>query len=295
MKKNIKRTLVMMIAILVASANLTAFASSVPKKTESAGASDKYSNDTQKVIETINENKEEKKATTEATPTPKASPKATTTTTPKASPKATQKTTTQTVKPEEDDEIEKTEEATEDNVIVVGEEAPEPELNVITNPESISGKRYLTKGGAFWVFILTVLVSAVLSFLISYRFYKMSRTDSHVMAEIRALKRDIDTKMSGSVGGFSEYETKTTNSNPSFAREGRPIRRNTEASSESGTSDMYSKWERQINSTHNTTSDEPARRAERNIDRNRYSRAKKQKSAAAKIKDVFDDFFSKRK
>lgn len=291
MKKNIKRTLVIMIAILTVSANFTAFASSVPKKTETTGASDKYSSDTQKVVQTINENKEEKKENTQATQTPKSSPKATAITTPKATSKATEKPLVETVKEEKDD-VEKTEEAKED-VIIVGEEAPEPELNVVTNPENITGKRYLTKGGAFWVFILTVLVSAILSFLISYRFYKITRTDSHIMAEIRALKRDIDTKMSGSVGGFSEYETKTTNSNPSYAREGRPIRRNIETSSASSTSDMYSKWERKINSASNTMTEEPVRRAERNIERTRYS--KKQKSAAAKIKDVFDDFFSKRK
>lgn len=293
MKKNIKRALVMMIAVLTVSANLTAFASSVPKKTESAGASDRYSDDTQKVVQTVNENKEEKSKETES---PKASPKATSKATPKATSKATEKATAETSKPEdEEDDVKKTEEATEDNVIVVGEEAPEPELKVVTDTENISGKRYLTKGGAFWVFILTVLVSAVLSFLISYRFYKMTRTDSHIMAEIRALKRDIDTKMSGSVGGFSEYETRTTNSNPSYAREGRPIRRSTEGGSSVNTSDMYSKWERQINSASGTGADEPVRRAERNIDRSRYSRAKKQKSAAAKIKDIFDDFFTKRK
>lgn len=308
MKKNIKRVVMLIVTVVLMSASFEVLATSVPKKTEAAGSKDKYSSDTQKVIETVNENKTETKKDTEnekkeVTETPKATQKAAkATASPKTTEKATEKATTKkttqstvaTITPEENDEDEKvtTTEEADDNVIVVGEEAPEPELNVVTKPETVANKKYQTKGGAFGMFLLTVLVSAVLSFLISYRFYKMNRMDNHVMAEIRALKRDIDTKMSGTVGGFSEYETKTTNNNPSFAREGRPVRRTQQAGDGS---DMYAKWESQINSTPRSTQD-TARRAERNTERAaRYSRARKQKSAAAKIKDVFDDIFSKRK
>ena len=297
MKSNIKKILTVMAAAIIMCINMSAFATSVPQKTEVAGSQDKYMDDTQKIIDTAND-KETKSDGGKQQTSPKTSEKSKATSSPKASQKATQspktseksnnktndgsKTTVATIAPEDEDVIEN-----EDDVIVVDENEPQPTLNVVKNPEQINANRYLTKGGAFGMFFLTVLVSAVISFLISYRFYKMHRMDSHLAAEIRALKRDIDTKMASGVGGFSEYETKTTNSNPDYSRSGRPIRIERTEEKETEADDiLYSKWETQINSSEEKT--EPvSERPELRTRTERYSRARKQKSAADKIKDMF--------
>lgn len=306
MKRNMKKVLTVLAASIIMCMNLSVFATSVPQKTEATGSQNKYANDTQKIIDTAKDNEtkndgeqtktspkasEKTQATAKTTQSPKASAKATKT------PESTSKSTVSTIKPENtaDNKDENNEENGEENVIVVDENEPEPTLNVIKNPEQINANRYLTKGGAFGMFLLTVLVSAIISFLISYRFYKMHRSDSHLAAEIRALKRDIDVKMAASVGGFSEYETKTENLNPSYARNGHPIRieRSEEAPKESDDV-LYSKWETQINSSEEKTKPNEER-AEIGSRSERYQRARKQKSKTNKIKDAFGEMFSKKK
>ncbi len=256
------------------------------------------------------------KATAKATSTPKSSSKSTATpkATAKASskatatPKATAKSSTiATVKPSEDDEeYENSIGYTDDDndVIKAGAKeivlspSPDPSINVVTNQEQLNTKRYLTKGGAFGMFLLTVLVSAIISFLISYRFYKMNRTDSRVMAEIRALKRDIDTKMTGTVGGFSEHETRTSNTNPSYARDRAITRRTLDTASAENTQDMYAKWEGQIGNRNRTvqrTEERPLQRSSEYTEKPRTrATSRKKQTAAAKIMEAIETFINKK-
>ena len=183
-------------------------------------------------------------------------------------------------------------------------------INNGKNAEQINAKKFLTKTGAFGMFLLTVLVSAIVSFLISYRFYKMKKTDNYLSSEIRALKRDIDSKMAGLVNNVSEYETRTDNSNPDYSDGDRSLEIEEQTDSEEEAIDMYSKWERQINSRDSEKQDslsedddvaEYMSRAERNRrdvnQRNdRLSRTRKNsKFGNSKGRGTYPDRFSRDK
>ncbi len=202
------------------------------------------------------------KASAEATATVKPSAKATTTakatatakTSAKPSASATTKATakasstakaTSTATSKADDEDDKIILDSEEDALVV-ETTLEPVLNIENNTQQLENKKYLTKGGAFLWFLFTVIVSAVISFAISYRFYMMGKRDNHVIAELRALKRDIDKKMVGTVNGFSEFDVSVTNSNRSYARPESSIRSGNAAEVEEKSEEIYKKWESQI-------------------------------------------------
>ena len=76
--------------------------------------------------------------------------------------------------------------------------------------------KYLTKGGAAIWFILILLANGAFSFWVGNRFYRLSKKDNHVSAEIRALRRDIDDKFVKSVDGFAEQEISVENLNESL-------------------------------------------------------------------------------
>lgn len=82
--------------------------------------------------------------------------------------------------------------------------------------ESMSERGYLSKGWAAFWFILILLLNSVLSFWIGNRFYRLSRKDNHISAEIRALKKDIEEKFAKSIGGFAETEVDINNTNESY-------------------------------------------------------------------------------
>lgn len=108
-------------------------------------------------------------------------------------------------------------------------------------------KKYLTKGGAIFWFAFTVVLNSVLSFWIGNRFYKMSKKDNHMAAEIRALRRDVEEKFVKSVGGFSEQEIDINNLNESLAMDDegiKPVERQIEYR-ETGTEDeeRFRRWE----------------------------------------------------
>lgn len=113
---------------------------------------------------------------------------------------------------------------------------------------SVSEKKYTTKGGAFGWFLLSVIVNAILSFAIGNRFYKMSKKDSHITAEIRALRRDVEEKFAANVGGFSEPEMDISNSNDDYSSSADGIKMNSAVSGESQESaeDIFRKWESQL-------------------------------------------------
>ncbi len=86
-----------------------------------------------------------------------------------------------------------------------------------TNTMEFTNKKYLTKGAAAVWFILLVIVNAAISFWIGNRFYRLSKKDNHISADIRALRKDIEEKFVKSVGGFTEQETDIENLNESLA------------------------------------------------------------------------------
>lgn len=88
---------------------------------------------------------------------------------------------------------------------------PEDEIQVTKE----SGK--MSTGGVILMFFLAVILNAGISFSISNRFYKMSKKDSHLQSEIRALRRDIDEKFSGNVKEIKESGSVVKNTNPSYA------------------------------------------------------------------------------
>lgn len=89
---------------------------------------------------------------------------------------------------------------------------------------ALTNDKYLTKGGAAFWFVFTVVLNGALSFWIGNRFYRLSKKDNHVSSEIRALKRDIEDKFVKSVGGFAEQEVDINNLNESLAMDGDGIR-----------------------------------------------------------------------
>ncbi len=107
-----------------------------------------------------------------------------------------------------------------------------------------SNKHYTTRGGAFGWFLLSVLVNAVLSFAIGNRFYKMSKKNNHVNAEVRALRRDIEEKFNANVGGFSEHDVEVSNSNESYALNEGGIKANVKKSEEElSAEETFRQWE----------------------------------------------------
>ena len=238
------------------------------------------------------------KASAKATSTAKATAKATSkaTSTAKATAKATSKaTSTATAKADKEDEDDKIVLDSEEDALVV-EATGEPTLNIENNTQQLENKKYLTKGGAFLWFLFTVIVSAIISFAISYRFYMMGRKDNHVIAELRALKRDIDKKMVGTVGGFAEFDVSVTNNNKSYARPNSNITSGNAAEVEEKSEEIYTKWENQISRTRETsfeprtsyTRNVSAPERTRNVERRRVPARKK--SFLGKIKSAINDF-----
>ncbi len=74
-------------------------------------------------------------------------------------------------------------------------------------------------GVIFLLLILVIIINAVISFAIGNRFYKMAKKDSHIQAEIRALRRDIDEKLIKNVKDIKESASTVENSNPNYAKD----------------------------------------------------------------------------
>ena len=85
------------------------------------------------------------------------------------------------------------------------------------NNDTSSGVSFAT---VFLIFALAVIINAAVSFVIANRFYAMSKKDSHLQAEIRALRRDISEKFTGSVKEIKEKAANVTNSNGNYSRDG---------------------------------------------------------------------------
>ena len=111
-----------------------------------------------------------------------------------------------------------------------------------------TNRSYTTKGGAFLWFLLSVLVNTVISFAIGNRFYKMSRKENHVTAEIRALRRDIEEKFADNIGGFAEQgiDIENSNENYSMKSDGLKMTPASTTSVDAPVEDIYKQWEEQM-------------------------------------------------
>ena len=106
----------------------------------------------------------------------------------------------------------------------IGDMIPEPiaAANVNEAAPSSSGETNtgVSFATVFLMFALAVIINAAVSFVISNRFYGMSKKDSHLQAEIRALRRDINEKFTGSVKEIKEKAADVTNNNKNYSRDG---------------------------------------------------------------------------
>lgn len=92
--------------------------------------------------------------------------------------------------------------------------------NVVSQATSqgVSPKKYLTKWGGFFWFLLSVLVNFILSCWISNRFYKLAKRNTQGSAEIRALRKDIEEKFASTLTDINEPAIEVLNRNENYAR-----------------------------------------------------------------------------
>lgn len=115
---------------------------------------------------------------------------------------------------------------------------------------AVSNKKYVSRGGAFLWFLLSVIVNALISFAIANRFYKLSKKDNHLALEVRALRRDVEEKFISNVGGFAEPETDISNSNDDYSMNTEGIKGGNKPDEEfSGSAEeTFKRWESQLSS-----------------------------------------------
>ncbi len=87
------------------------------------------------------------------------------------------------------------------------------------NTQNISAKKYLTKWGGFFWFVLSVIVNFIVSCWVANRFYNLARRNAQGSAEIRALRKDIEEKFASTLKDIDEPVTEVINHNESYARE----------------------------------------------------------------------------
>ncbi len=95
--------------------------------------------------------------------------------------------------------------------------AEEPQ-SVTTQAKSSVSSKYLTKWGAFFWFLLSVVVNFFVACWVGNRFYRLARRSAQSSSEIRALRKDIEEKFSSTLKDIDEPVTEVVNSNESFAR-----------------------------------------------------------------------------
>ncbi len=282
--KNLKKATIIASAALVFAMNFTAVfaATPVPSKSGASTSTSATSAPTQSTTKATA--KPTAKATAKATKKPSSSTKSTAKPTEEADPSAN---------PSDEPKVELSEQPSEPATtntepLVFTQEADEGVIGV--NATGTNGK-YTTKGGSFGWFVLSVIVNAIISFIIGNRFYKMSRKDKHILAEIRALKRDMEAKMQEQIGGFSEFETVIENSNADLGTEDKVelTKSEEDQKAEDMANEIYRKWESQIAAAKQREA-APQRRAPQNRTRRPVSK-KNTGSLSGKVKDFINDVF----
>ena len=84
--------------------------------------------------------------------------------------------------------------------------------------QNVTAKKYLTKWGGFFWFLLSVIVNFILSCWISNRFYRLAKRNTQGSAEIRALRKDIEEKFASTLTDINEPATEIINRNENYAR-----------------------------------------------------------------------------
>ena len=185
-----------------------------------------------------------------------------------------------------------------------GDTIPEP-IAAADVPAAVSAETAQTNTGVsfaivFLMFALAIIINAAVSFVISNRFYGMSKKDGHLQAEIRALRRDINEKFTGSVKEIKEPAANVTNNNKNYSRDGGITYKEEEPSEE--ISEIAKRWNINIEDasdpdvklrTARRTGAERGR--DRSSDTRRISRAAHDEGGIAADADVSDSVKDKAK
>lgn len=101
----------------------------------------------------------------------------------------------------------------------VSTKSSEPQsVTSAANTQNVSPKKYLTKWGGFFWFLLSVIVNFILSCWIGSRFYRLARRSAQSSSEIRALRKDIEERFASTLKDIDEPVTEVINRNESYAR-----------------------------------------------------------------------------
>lgn len=144
----------------------------------------------------------------------------------------------------------------------VKREAPTPipvagsgQVNIVTDSEKApSEKKSVSVGTMILWLLISVIINTAISFWVGNRFYRLSKKDTHITSEIRALRRDIEEKFPQSVGGFAEQATDIENTNEDYSINGEgitmPRRQRSAQPTKEQEDELLKKWEsRQSNRT----------------------------------------------
>lgn len=129
-------------------------------------------------------------------------------------------------------------------------------VNIVTDTEQSQGNKGSVSVGTMIIWlIISVLINAGISFWIGNRFYRLSKKDTHLTSEVRALRRDVEEKFLMSVGGFAEQETDISNANEDYSRDGEGItmqrRQRQEEVSPAEEDELLRKWEGRMDTRQN--------------------------------------------
>ncbi len=155
----------------------------------------------------------------------------------------------------------------------------------------------VSRGAMILWFVLAVAASSVISFFMGSRFAALAKKDNRLAMEVRALRRDIDEKMSERVGDFSEKELDIKNNGKKYFDDPKP-----EEIAQSG-ENMYEKWETQLAQTRSkrpviktkpaTEEEQPAKHQRTEAIKNRAVPKPEEikNSAKGRMQDVIEEMF----
>lgn len=134
--------------------------------------------------------------------------------------------------------------------------------------QNVPAKKYLTKWGGFFWFLLSVIVNFVLSCWVGNRFYRLARRSAQSSAEIRALRKDIEEKFASTIKDINEPLVEVVNNNESYAQkeEGMEMpERKAKVEIDDEEREILGRWDMQYSASkaasEQTQADEPSRRA----------------------------------
>lgn len=121
-------------------------------------------------------------------------------------------------------------------------------VSIVTDTEQSQNRKGSVSVGTMIIWLLiSVIINAGVSFWIGNRFYRLSKKDTHLTSEIRALRRDVEEKFLMSVGGFAEQETDISNANEDYSRDDEgitlPRRQRQNEVSTAEEDELLRKWE----------------------------------------------------